>query len=59
VVVANSDPIGYRIQTDDGIVAVPPSARAELCYGGGVHRVRTSTAPFDGGFIIMNETIEA
>lgn len=51
----NRDDMTYVIQVDGDPATLPPGA-AEVCFTDtGVHRVRTTDAPYAGGFVIVDE----
>lgn len=56
--VLSSDQTSYRIDAPNEVVEVDAETPAELCYPQGVHRVRTTGAPFDGGFLIVESSKE-
>jgi hypothetical protein len=57
-VVVNLDEVAYDIATARGMVTVSHRDQAALCFDSGIQRVRTRGDPFDGGFLIIDSTME-
>lgn len=55
--VRNADTVAYAVAVADGAPSLAPGATTRLCFSEpGVHRLRLTSEPYSGGFVIVDET---